>query len=128
MTRRDLFKRLTGGLAAAGVAAPLDARVQDIPDGPSDSIVVLRFDRLLSQEERLHITEMWSRVTSKSPRWKVLPVLVLERGADFALHHIDTLKRADLIAREARAGVELGSRYCPEHGWHMFGPACEAGR
>jgi hypothetical protein len=76
MNRRDLFKRLTGGLAAAGVTGvSVDAVVA--PTSPGEVLAVIRCQRLLSHEGRAHITTAWKQAT-KDTAFEGVKAIVLD--------------------------------------------------
>lgn len=118
MNRRELFKRLTGSIAAAGLASPIEAREVDLVGAPTNSFVVIRFNDRLTQNQKVRIFHVWKDGV-KATAWEKVPCLVLDGGAQLEVHHSEMVRTA--------GDTERGSRYCPVHGWHMFGPTCEAG-
>jgi len=78
MNRRELFKNVTGGLAAAGVTAATVEALEP-PDKPGDAVVVLKCDQYLSSQQRVRILETWKAIV-EGTAWDRTPVVVLDGG------------------------------------------------
>jgi hypothetical protein len=87
MNRREMFKRLTGSLAAAGVTAPIAVDALDAPCDPRNALVVISVDLLIPNASKLSICEAWERVT-KDTNWEGVRAVVLDKGMKLEVHDL----------------------------------------
>lgn len=86
MNRRELFKRLAGATAAAGLA-PIVAEAHEAPCDPARALVVLKSEEHLSRAQCVCLTDSWRRVT-RGTAWEHVRCAVLERGMTLELHDL----------------------------------------
>ena len=84
MTRRELFLRLTGGLAAVA-AAPIALDTVEVTPDPARTLAVLRFNGQLSTADKKHLKEAWDRAASDSA-WSRVKVLVMDESVTLEVH------------------------------------------
>lgn len=90
MNRRELFQRLAGAAAAAGVPA-IAAEAHEAPCDPARALVVITTDRHLTIEQQLRIKEAWMDVITGTP-WQGARAVVLDRGMTLEVHDIERIR------------------------------------
>lgn len=112
MTRRDLFRRLSGGLAAAGVAAPLALDAHAAPPDATRTLAVLRFNERISLEMKARIRDCWTEAV-RGTAWATVPVLVLDSAASFEAHFCDEVSDQQVAAIAERLAKHIGRHATP---------------
>lgn len=86
MNRRELFKRLAGATAAAGIA-PIAAEAHEAPCDPKRALVVVSLERHFSVSSRQHILDAWNKVTAGTA-WEGVRAIVLDAGMKLEVHDL----------------------------------------
>lgn len=85
MNRREMFKRVTGGMVAAGIGEGVTIHAIDAPVDSKSTLVVLRLPGMVSMDTAARIKAYWEHVT-EGTNWEGVKLVVLEDGATLEVH------------------------------------------
>ena len=84
MNRRELFKRVTGAAAAAGLSGVTVSTLDGPPD-PKTTLVVLRSAVRLSAQQRARLSDEWERAM-RDTNWQNVKVLALDSDVSIEVY------------------------------------------
>jgi hypothetical protein len=105
MNRRELFKRLAGAAAAAGLPAVAPETLQ-LPKDTERTMVVLSCSGRLPVSAQRNLRDIWKK-TVAGTAWEKVPVIVTDESVQVHVH-VDSRAITDEVTKRVVSDIRRG--------------------